>query len=126
MESLERRHCLSGLTFVPGDSPALDDGVIVRAMQSADINGDGRLDLVVRLHRGGRQIINWYENVGGNRFERMPIADAIPFNVRNRMGLRVGDLDGDGDVDIVFAEETSIHWYENLSGTGVFLSLIHI
>jgi hypothetical protein len=68
----------------------------------ADFNGDGRLDIVVNereeLLRAGRENPRWviWENPAGSKFIEHIILD-------QKLGgheLQVGDVDGDGDIDI--------------------------
>jgi hypothetical protein len=74
----------------------------LHALAVADFNGDGKLDIAVNeqeeLLPSGRENPRWtlWENLGGLRFEEHIILDA-------KLGgheLQVGDVDGDGDVDI--------------------------
>lgn len=89
-----------------------------------DLDGDGDLDVVVAVlgdiwptdDRAGQVI--WLENQGGT-FQTHVILD----DLRRVSDVQVGDLDGDGDLDIAVAEygydRGSILWLEN-RGKGQF------
>ena len=74
----------------------------LHALAVADLNGDGRPDIVVNeqeeLLPEGRDDPRWvvWENLGEGRFAERVLLD-------RRLGgheLQVGDVDGDGDIDI--------------------------
>jgi hypothetical protein len=74
----------------------------LHALAVADFNGDGKPDIIVNeqeeLLPSGRENPRWilWENLGSNRFVERIILDT-------KLGgheLQVGDVDGDGDIDI--------------------------
>jgi hypothetical protein len=89
-------------------------------LQPADINGDGREDLVVAAASAG--IVAWYEQLGdGSGFSpRQEISTSLS-SVEN---AQAADLDGDGDLDVVaaarYAPLGQVVWFENLDGAGTF------
>ena len=89
----------------------------------ADINGDGRMDAVVGFEAisvSGK--LAWYENPSNatNNWSERIIA-----NVIGPMSLDVGDLDQDGDLDVVAGEHNltnpssaRVFVFENTNGSG--------
>jgi hypothetical protein len=86
----------------------------------SDINGDGALDIVsVYSIQGGSQGVSWYTNNGTGTFSsRILISGAVSAG----NSVHAGDIDGDGDNDVVSAStaDDKIAWYENLDGLGAF------
>ena len=91
-----------------------DDAPGAHAVEGADIDWDGDIDLVGAIQHDNAHI--WYENVGGSPphfvshliYDRALAAHAI----------RPADLDGDGDLDIlgISRDDGHVNWFENLGG----------
>ena len=79
----------------------------VHDVAGADIDGDGRLDIVTMSDRNS---VRWYSIPDDPRspWQRHDIGPPV------HAGLSVGDLDGDGDLDVV---RTDV-WFENVTGDG--------
>lgn len=84
----------------------------LHSLAIADLNGDGRLDIVSNeqeeLLPDGRQNPRWvwWENLGDGKYAEHILLDA-------RLGgheLQVGDVDGDGDIDIVSKAWGCLRW----------------
>ena len=79
-----------------------------------DMDGDGDFDVVVATQDDDS--VDWYENVGDSNqnWKKNHITDEV--NATN--GIFVGDMDGDGDMDILSASQDDgrIAWYDNSGG----------
>jgi len=102
---------------IPFDAPEMipvtDE---VTALASADINGDGRTDLVLAEFQGvGTGELLWLEN-SLSGWVRHSIQLVSPLT-----DLAVGDVNGDGALDLVASssEANAIRWFSNENGDGL-------
>ena len=90
----------------------------VEGVFTADLDGDGDLDLISASRTDDK--IAWYENLdGAGTYSNQRI---LSTDADEAVAVHAGDIDGDGDMDIVSAsfEDDKIAWYENTNGQGNF------
>ena len=82
----------------------------------ADIDGDGDLD-VIGVDNDPGDAIYWFANNGSGGGWSQTTVDA---SINSPRAVNPGDLDGDGDIDLVAAADHGdlIAWYENTAGDG--------
>ncbi|NVK05754.1 MAG: T9SS type A sorting domain-containing protein [Flavobacteriia bacterium] len=88
-------------------------------LKTADVDNDGDEDLLLgRLMTGGRYIQTAiFENIGGMNFQ---LKDTHDYTYKNeRYDIEFGDIDGDGDLDIMEIRDQQIDSYFN-NGQGEF------
>ncbi|KKQ78910.1 MAG: hypothetical protein UT02_C0053G0001, partial [Parcubacteria group bacterium GW2011_GWC2_38_7] len=94
-------------------------GIVYKA-EAVDVNGDGYLDIVEAVYQGAN---NLYLNDGADNFTF--VADAFSDETNHTVYMRTGDIDNDGDYDVMFLNsgfeeaETYFERWEN-DGTGNF------
>jgi hypothetical protein len=90
----------------------------IAAIAVEDIDQDGDLDVLSGAFN--EDIIQWYENIDGQgNFDSPQTIDSNAFNVND---IETADMDGDGDMDIVYSTwgGNGVNWIENLDGFGNF------
>ena len=88
------------------------------SVYTGDLDGDGDQDVLAAAHSD--DVIAWKENVDG--LGNFGPARVISLEERSPRAVRVSDLDGDGDLDVLSASsvEPMVSWYENVDGQGSF------
>ncbi len=100
-----------------GESQELTDILTEpEVVRSADLDGDGRPDLLASSETDG--VVVWYRNLGDGDFGEKQIVEA---GVLEPNFVNAADLDGDGTLDVYAGSiaDGSVRWYRGL-GNGVF------
>ncbi|MEQ8211053.1 MAG: FG-GAP-like repeat-containing protein [Lacipirellulaceae bacterium] len=87
-----------------------------RNLTAADLDGDGFTDVIATSGTDGDLV--WYNNHGttGNFFQGNPFKKTIDSGLTGAYDVTVGDLDADGDLDLLASGRSgsgTIAWYEN-------------
>ncbi|MCA9169652.1 MAG: VCBS repeat-containing protein [Planctomycetales bacterium] len=92
---------------------------------AADLDGDGDLDVLANSYGSHDSTVSWYENLDGQGTfgPRQQLMTGLFRHGRPRIDtVLAADLDSDGDLDVVTADEFNHYtfWNENLGGHGAF------
>lgn len=81
---------------------------------TGDMDGDGDIDILGLTLEGGDRLV-WFENLGGGLFGQYEIIESYGGNPHK---LHAADLDGDGLLDVLTANEQTdeVAWVRNLGG----------
>ncbi|HMQ48964.1 MAG TPA: T9SS type A sorting domain-containing protein [Saprospiraceae bacterium] len=99
-----------------------DNAQGARDAKTADLDGDGDLDVVSSSHYyfGGNNThkLAWYENLDGQAlFGGQHVISSDTGSVK----LHLADIDSDGDPDILYRNLGEMAWFENINGSNDFL-----
>lgn len=99
------------LAAIAWTNNVIDAGFTSAMMFAVDLDGDTDID-IVGIGRTPDDVA-WYENDGSENFTKNTIDSNAP-GVRD---VEVGDIDNDGDIDIVISQVDStpdgVYWYDN-------------
>ena len=91
----------------------LQDAGWVMSLIAADMNGDGRDDLLVSDRHGKTRGVFWLENPGPERAPEPTAWKRHEIGGRDRelKFITIGDLDQDGRDDVIASEKQSLIWF---------------
>ncbi|WP_172991814.1 FG-GAP repeat domain-containing protein [Lacipirellula parvula] len=84
----------------------IDNALSPQGMTPVDLDGDGDIDLVTAT---SGSFVAWYLNNGAGAFTKGIVAASLGLISH----VAAGDVDGDGDVDILAGSSSAIGWLEN-------------
>ena len=109
-------------TFLPPVAATGSAGIpIYGPLTTADMNGDGRLDLVARTSSG---VGTFFGNgIGGLTFSSTPVGSSQLYQHLGVQAFAVGDLDNDGRLDMVGVERGTLPATPTTPQNFLFVSL---
>lgn len=113
-------------TFSAGNPLQIPSGAQSFHTKIADIDNDGNPDIIITF-KFQTQVtrVMWYKNLGNGQFDT---GNIIVQDNDFPQEFEIGDIDGDGDLDVVIGSTTlnRLSWFENIDGQGTFGSPIPI
>ena len=103
------------LQFTAIDSGDLFTAPMGQGITASDFDGDGDIDIFAANRTG---VFNVLINTGNGNFVRLDPAD-IGIDQQAKDGITFGDVDNDGDLDILLASDNVGYLYRN-NGNGFF------
>jgi len=103
---------LGGMRFQPAVSETLAAAPAGQGAIDTDYDGDGDVDVIAANRTGP---VNVLRNEGGGRFSTVT-PESIGITHRAEDGISAGDVDNDGDLDLVLAGDDYGHLYLNQGG----------
>ena len=109
----------TGLNWSEKEIPFPANSGSAKGVAAADIDGDGRRDIVFSCEDagGGKSGVMWIRNEGGDKWSGREIAGPAGFKFDR---IELLDLDGDGDSDVLACEERDKNTKGKKGGLGVF------
>ena len=107
---------LGGMRFEPAECETLAAAPAGQGAIDTDFDGDGDVDVIAANRTGP---VNIMRNDGAGKF-RLVAPESIGIEHRAEDGVSAGDLDNDGDLDLVLAGDDYGHVYMN-RGDGTFV-----
>ncbi|HBS87716.1 MAG TPA: hypothetical protein DEA97_14225 [Bacteroidales bacterium] len=86
-------------------------------LEIVDIDNDGDMDIAgISITEFYAYVLTWFENEG-DIFIKHPVFDiGSPVNA-----FTAGDVDNDGDIDMVYSTDIKVSWHINTDGAGTFI-----
>ncbi len=93
-------------------------------MCTGDFDQNGTLDVViVSVTTSSGSKIKWHKNTGDEKFDDPILIDFVG-GTEDFMDIDTADVDGDGDLDLVYITQLKLKWAENVGGSFDALHLI--
>lgn len=125
LHGLGNGNFFSSFTSTLPDSFGEVNSRVIRQITLGDIDGDHRLDVIVLLGTNVGGVLGVLRGDGTGRFGSFetvfPSNPAIGENMAQSHA--VGDLDGDGDLDLVVGDSRGRSWWFRNNGDGSFVQL---